>query len=150
MTSSPWKKLFCHNLMRSFYICCQMNLSVIFWDFQNGRHFEDRVRFLNVSCTENWVEHQDSQSTFLHYEFLIDVLAKQLTELWLFQNLTQLFDLWPRKTIHFCIGQGYICGSSLVMMCHSVRELSKDTQTDKQTNIPLNEHTCKFLRNFGK
>ena len=47
-------------------------------------------------CHRKWgVLYQESQSNFLHFELLIDVLTKKLTELWYFQNLTYFLTSWP-------------------------------------------------------
>ena len=59
----------------------KMNLSKIFRNFQNGRHFEVRAIFQTGSCTETWVLHKDRPCSSLSCEFLFDVLAKKLTEL---------------------------------------------------------------------
>ena len=73
----------------------KMNLSQIFRNFQNGRHFEVHVRYWTGSCIGIWVIHQDRLCHSLHFEILFDVLAWILTELWLFQNLTYFLILWP-------------------------------------------------------
>ena len=92
------------NIKNTFYvIICdvlyisyvKMNLSQIFRNFQNGRHFEARMRFWIGSCTGIWVIHQDRLCHSLHFEILFDVLAQILTELWLFQNVTYFLILWP-------------------------------------------------------
>ena len=49
----------------------KMNLSKIFRNFQNGRHFEVRAIFQ----TGSWVLHQDRPCSVLCYELLFDVLA---------------------------------------------------------------------------
>ena len=59
----------------------KMNLSKIFRNFQNGRHFEVRAIFQTGSCTETWVLHKDRPCSSLSCELLFDVLAKKLTEL---------------------------------------------------------------------
>ena len=61
----------------------------------------------------------------------------------LFDLVTQLFDLWPRKTIGFILVHDFICGPILVTIVKKLRPVSRAKQTDGQTNIPLNEHTCK-------
>ena len=65
----------------------KINLSQIFLNFQNGRHFEGRASFLTGSCIGSWVQRWYSQFNSLHFEFLIDVLAQIITELWQFQIL---------------------------------------------------------------
>ena len=59
----------------------KINLSKIFRNFQNGRHFEVRAIFQTGSCTETWVLHKDRPCSSLSCELLFDVLAKKLTEL---------------------------------------------------------------------
>ena len=73
----------------------KINLSKIFWNFQNGRHFEVQAIFQTGSCTEFGVLHQDRPCLSLHFELLFDVLAQKLTELWRFQNLTYFLTSWP-------------------------------------------------------
>ena len=72
------------NIKNNFYvIMCdvlsisyvKMNLSQIFRNFQNGRHFEVQVRYWTGSCTGIWVIHQDRLCHSLHFEILFDVLA---------------------------------------------------------------------------
>ena len=72
------------NIKNTFYvIMCyvlsisyvKMNLSQIFRNFQNGRHFEVKVRYWTGSCTGIWVIHQDRICHSLHFEILFDVLA---------------------------------------------------------------------------
>ena len=60
----------------------KMNLSKIFRNFQNGRHFEVRAIFQTGSCTATWVLHKDRPCSSISCELLFDVLAKTLTELW--------------------------------------------------------------------
>ena len=81
------------DVLSIFYV--KMNLSQIFRNFQNDRHFEVHVRYWTGSCIGIWVIHQDKLCHSLHFEILFDVLAWILTELWLFQNLTYFLILWP-------------------------------------------------------
>ena len=94
------------------------------------------------------------------YLFLIDarLVAEILTELWRFQILTYfgpndvISDVTSTKTIELGAGPSVICGSSLVMIGHFVRELPSSLQTDGQTDMyinPTNEHACQ-KDNFGK
>ena len=73
----------------------KINLSKIFRNFQNGRHFEVQAIFQTGSCTEFRVLHRDRPCLSLHFELLFDVLAQKLTELWRFQNLTYFLTSWP-------------------------------------------------------
>ena len=61
-----------------------------------------------------------------------------------------LYKLWPIKSIHRCDGPDSICGPSFALIGQKLRPVSRSRQTDRQTNKPTNEHTCQFLRNFGK
>ena len=53
----------------------KMNLSKVFWKFQNGRHFEVMANFYTESWTGIWVTQQDKPSYSLHFEILIDAVA---------------------------------------------------------------------------
>ena len=57
----------------------------------------------------------------------------------LFDLVTQL----PRKTIEFFLVHDFICGPILVTIVKRLRPVSRAKQTDRQTNIPLNEQNCK-------
>ena len=59
----------------------KMNLSKIFWKFQNGRHFEVMANFYTESWTGMWVTQQDRPSYSLHFELLIDTVAQILMKL---------------------------------------------------------------------
>ena len=63
--------------------------------FLNWRKFEVQANFFVISVTGCLVCYLDSQSNLLHFELLIEVLAKKLTELWQFQNLTYFLTSWP-------------------------------------------------------
>ena len=73
----------------------KLNLSKIFRNFPNGRHFDVRVSFVTGSPTGSWVQPLKSQSNSLHFELLIAVVALILTELWQFWDLTYFLTLWP-------------------------------------------------------
>ena len=73
----------------------KINLFKIFRSFQNGRHFEVQAIFQTGSCTEFRDLYQERPCLSLHFEFLFDVLAQKLTELWRFQNLTYFLTSWP-------------------------------------------------------
>ena len=73
----------------------KMNLTKIYRNFQNGRHFEVRASFYTESCTGSWVLHPGRQCHSLHFEFLIDALAQILTELGQFQILTYIVTAGP-------------------------------------------------------
>ena len=63
LTSSTLKKVFSGVIFDVLAISdVKMSLSEIFKIFQNGRHFDVRVRFLNGSSTGSWVQILNSQS----------------------------------------------------------------------------------------
>ena len=59
------------------------------------------------------------------------------------------FDLRTRKSIGIPSDHRYTCWCNLVKICQRVRELSSNKYTHRQTDKPLNEHTCQNA-NFGK
>ena len=64
----------------------------------------------------------------------------------LFDLVTQLFDLWPRKTIGFFLVHDFICGPISVMIVKQLRPVSRAKQTDRRTD----KHTVKrtYLQNI--
>ena len=72
-----------------------MNISKIFWKFQNGRHFEVMANFYTESWTGIWATQQDRPSYSLHFDILIDAVAQILTKLLQFQRLTYFLTSWP-------------------------------------------------------
>ena len=54
----------------------------IFKIFQHWRKFEVQANFFVISVTGSQACYLDSQSNFLHFELLIDVVAQILKELW--------------------------------------------------------------------
>ena len=67
----------------------KMNLSKIFRNFQNGRHFEVRAIFQTGSCTETWVLHQDRPYLSLSYELLFDDSSLKI------DGVMAIFKIWP-------------------------------------------------------
>ena len=129
----------------------KLELFMIFQKFEKWRNFELAANFLNKSVTDNWVCYVNSQEQFLNFELLIDVPAQKLTGWWQFQNLIYFLTLWPS---YLTFDLEKLQGSSLYMTsyvdqfwwrliknCDLYRVPNK--QTDGQTNMPLNEHTCK-------
>ena len=128
----------------------------IFKKFQNWRKFEVGANFFVISVTESKVCYLDSQSNFLHFELLIDAVAKKLTELWHFQNLTYFLTSWPSYLTYILV-QRTCRNHGLVLACDQVwwwliesflRFCEISVQTNRQTNT-TNEHTCQNV-NFGK
>ena len=60
----------------------------IFKKFQNWRKFEVGANFFVISVTESKVCYLDSQSNFLHFELLIDAVAKK-------KRSYDTFKIWP-------------------------------------------------------
>ena len=75
--------------------CGYIENSKILKNFQKWRKFEVRSNFFVITVTGSYVSYLDSQSNFLHFELLIDVLAHKLTELWRFKKLTNFLTSWP-------------------------------------------------------
>ena len=67
----------------------------IFKIFRKWRKFDVQANFFVISVTRSYICYLDSQSHFQHFELFINVLAKKLTELWRFQNLTYFLTSWP-------------------------------------------------------
>ena len=68
----------------------------IFKNFQNWRKFEVQANFFVISVTGSELCCLDSQSNYLHFELLIDVVARKLTELWQFKIWPTF---WPRDLV---------------------------------------------------
>ena len=112
----------------------------IFKKFQKWRKFEVGANFFRISVTGSWVCYLDSQSNFLHFELLIDAVAKKLMELWHFQNLTYFLTSWPSYLTYILI-QRTCRNHGLVLACDQVwwwliesflRFCESSVQTDKQ------------------
>ena len=126
---------------------------------QKWRKFEVRANFFVISVTGSKVCYLDSQCSFLHFELLIDVLARKLTELWRFQNLTYFLTSWPSYLTYIFV-QRTCRNHGLVLACDQIwwrltesflRFCEISVQTNKQTNRKIkfwqvtnttNEHTC--------
>ena len=131
----------------------KINLSKIFRNFQNGRHFEVQAIFQTGSCTEFGVLHQERPCLSLHFELLFDVVAQKLTELWRFQNLTYFLTSWP-DYLTFDLYDQWVSTHDqdthlgqvwwwLVEWCgpYPANNLHPDRQIDRQTDKPSDEHT---------
>ena len=108
--------------------------------------------------------HLDSQEHYLHFELLINVLAKILTELWQFQNLTYFLISWPsyftfdlvNKWVPSTYQDTYLVQVWwwLVKQCdlYPANNLHPDRQTERQTNRETNRQTniLAKIENFGK
>ena len=95
VTSSLWKSFWWMIYILSFYTCCQIEAILKTANFLNWRKFEVQATFLILSVTGSLLYWPDSQGHSLHFELLIEVLAKKLRELWQFQNLVYFLTWWP-------------------------------------------------------
>ena len=75
----------------------KLKLCLIFQNFQNGRYFELSTNFFTGSYTGSWIYQKDSHEHFRHFELLIDALARILTEICQFQNLTYFVTWWRHR-----------------------------------------------------
>ena len=75
----------------------KLKLCLIFWHFQNGRHFELTTKFFTGSDTGSWICYKDNHEHSWHFELLIDVLTQILTELFEFKVLTYFETLWRHQ-----------------------------------------------------
>ena len=107
------------------------------------------ANFFVISVTGSLICYLDSQFNYLHFELLIDTVARKLTELWQFQNLTYFLTSWPSYLTYILV-QRTCRNHGLVLACDQVWwwltesflwfcEIS--VQTNRQTNT-TNEHTC--------
>ena len=71
----------------------KINMSKIFLNFQICHHFEVQAIFQTGSCTEFGVLHQDRPCLSLHFELLIDVLAKKIDRVMAISKFDLIFDL---------------------------------------------------------
>ena len=98
ITSSPWNIFSCIIWDDLFTSVVNLKLCVIFWHFQNGRHFEVATKFFfSGSDTGIWICYKDSHGHLWHFELLIDALAQILTEPLHFKVLTYSGTLWRHQ-----------------------------------------------------
>ena len=83
------KNIFCHNLLRSFYIWCQFEAVFNFQNFKNVRDIEVPTNFFIGFDTGSWIYQQDRHAYFRYFELLIVAQAEILME------IHKLFYLWP-------------------------------------------------------
>ena len=99
MTLSPWN-FFCIIWDDVFISDVKWKLCLIFWNFQNGRHFEIATNFFTGSYTGSWIYQKDGHEHFGQFELLIDALAQILTEIYQFKNLTYFVTWWRYQWRH--------------------------------------------------
>ena len=99
------KNFFWHNLGRSFHIWgeVKLKLCLIFKIFKTAAILSSRQTFFTGSYTGSWIYQKDSHEHFRHFELLIDALAQLLTEIYQFQNLTNLATWWRHRWRHECV-----------------------------------------------
>ena len=114
----------------------------IFKHFRKWRKFDIQANFFVISVTGSYLCYLYSQSHFQLFELLIDVLAKKLTELWRFQNLTYFLTSWPSYLTYILV-QRTCRNHGLALACDQVwwwladsflRFCEISVQTNKQTN----------------
>ena len=85
----------------------KLKLCLIFQNFQNGCYFELATKFFTGSHTGSWIYQKDSHEHFRHFELLIDALARILTEICKFQNLTYFVTWWRHRWRHECVKHNF-------------------------------------------
>ena len=120
----------------------------LYWKLRNFQKFSKltkiwgRANFFVISVTGNELCYLDSQSNFLRFELLIDVVAQKLMELWHFQNLTYFLTSWPSYLTYILV-QRTCRNHGLVLACNEVwwwltepflRFCEISVQTNKHTN----------------
>ena len=70
------KKLFWHNLGRSFHIWGQIAAVFNISNFENGRHFELATNFFTETYSGIWIYQKDNQKHFRNIELSIDALTQ--------------------------------------------------------------------------
>ena len=84
--------------MRSDWSCVNY-----FKIFKMAAILSSRQTFFTRNYTGSWIYQKDSHAYFRHFELLIDALAKILTEIYQFQNLTYFVILWRHQWRHECV-----------------------------------------------
>ena len=117
-----------------------------FKNFQNWRKFEVGANFFIISVTGNELCYLDSQSNFLRFELLIDVVAQKLMELWHFQNLTYFLTSWPSYLTYILV-QRTCRNHGLVLACNEVwRWLTESFLRFCEISVQTNKHTNRQTR----
>ena len=92
-----------------------------------------------------------SQWHSLHFELLIELVPQKLTELWRFKNLAYFLTWWPSSMTYLFVNVTYWNCSPIpyvdqVWWWYVKAFMSyawQNGQTNRQTDKPTNEHTCK-------
>ena len=145
MTSSLWKWFWWMINELFFTLVVKFRL---YWKLRNLKKNSKvtkiwgRANFLVISVTGRKVCYLDSQSKFLHFELLIDVVAQKLMELWHVQNLTYFVTSWPSYLTYIlvqrtCRNHGLVLAGDQVwwwLTDSFLRFCEISVQTNKQTN----------------
>ena len=122
--------------------------------FAKWRNFEVVANFFVKTVTGSMLYQPVSQWHSLHFELLIELVAKKLTELWRFKNLAYFFTWWPSSMTYLFVNVTYWnCWPIPYMnqvwwwyvkafMSYAWQNWQTNRQTDRQTDKPTNEHTC--------
>ena len=122
------------------------------------------MNFFVKTVTGSMLYQPISQWHSLHFELLIELVAKKLTELWRFKNLAYFLTWWPSSMTYLFVNVTYWNCSPIpyvdqvwwwyvkAFMSYAWQNGQTNRQTDKRTylqklkilasNKPTNEHTC--------
>ena len=116
------KKLFLHNLVRSFHIWGQIEAVFNISKFSKWPPFWARQTFFTGSYTGSWIYQKDSHEHLRHFELLIDAVIQILTEIYQFQNLTYFVTWWR----HQWGREYYLYNCNYNLMIHMHRKFNDD------------------------
>ena len=90
----------------TYYLSIPVVKLRLYWklrNFLNWRKFEVQANFFIITFTGSMLYKPDSQGHSLHFELLIEVLAKKLRELWQFQNFAYFLTWWPSDVTYLIV-----------------------------------------------
>ena len=132
----------------TYYLFIPVEKFRLYWKLRNLKKISKvtkiwgRANFFVISVTGNKVCCVDSHSNFLHFELLMDAVAKKLMELWHFENLTYFLTSWPSYLTYILV-QRTCRNHGLVLACDQVwwwliesflRFCEISVQTNRQTD----------------
>ena len=82
----------------TYYLSIPVVKLRLYWklrNFLNWQKFEVQAKFFIISVTGSMLYYPDTQGHSLHFELLIEVLAKKMRKLRQFQNLAYFLIWWP-------------------------------------------------------
>ena len=119
------------------------------------------ANFFVKTVTGSMLYQPVSQWHSLHFELLIELVAKKLTELWRFKNLAYFLTWWPSSMTYLFVNVTYWNCSPIpyvdqvwwwyvkAFMSYAWQNWQTNRQTDRQTDKPTNEHNnhryCKVI-----